>query len=219
MNISSSKAMYILIALVTALLLVVFWFVLLSPKRDAIALAQEETEQAIDQQTTVRNRIRTLEAARSRAPDIEAEMALASAIIPEGTDMPAALRALQDAADSSGVEIMSVLPDKGRLSAMAPELREIQVAVAVEGGFFQIVDFMRRVEDPRITSRAMVTDYFVMSSRSYPRLRIDMGITMFYTELSPAAAAAAAAVAQERRVMPVLPDGSSDTNASAEVAP
>lgn len=161
------------------LLVVLSWFLLLAPRRAAVAEQQALEQQAIDQQGVARARIRSLEAARSRAPDVEALLAASRAVVPDDVGMPSALRQLQDAADGAGAEILSVLPNTPQPSELDPDLSEVTVGLQVRGSYFQMVDFLRRIEDPALTARGMLTEFVVIREDEYPALAADMSLRLF----------------------------------------
>lgn len=143
-----------LAALVVAVLLgAAFWFLLYDPKRTEHAEVAEEIEQLIVRQQQLRNQISRLEEVRDNELAIRADLARLEEFIPAGTAQPAALRQLQLTADAAGVAIAGVEYSDPVLIEDAPEtgepgtvLARIPMTVRMEGGYFQAVDFFRRVE-------------------------------------------------------------------------
>lgn len=159
-----SRNALILSALGLVVLLAVFWFFGYSPKKDEIADVQQQTQDTVQQQQTTRAQIQALEQVRAQIPEVEAALAAAESVIPRSAALPATLRQLQLAADSSGVELGSVAPGRpqpadaqpGAAAVVPPDLAVIALNVEVVGGYFQIVDFLRRVEDPTLIARGIV---------------------------------------------------------------
>lgn len=170
------------------LVLVAFYFLLYRPAGDEIVAAEAAAQVARDQQAEQQQRIRALEQARTEAPDVEALLATARSVIPDEVAMPSALRQVQDAADGAGIEIMALTPSTAQPWPADPTLSQVAVSMQVKGSYFQVVDFVRRIEDPRLTARAMVGDFIVLSTETYPTLTVDLSMRMFArTPVSPGA--------------------------------
>lgn len=85
----------------------------------------------------------------------------------------AGVDALQDAASLSGVELGTVAPSTPKASTASPLLAEITTTVNVSGGYFEIQDFLVRLEnlvkgtDPsRIEPRSVLIDSVNLISAS-----------------------------------------------------
>lgn len=144
-----------LFALVAGLLLgVLAWLFLFSPQRDERAALADETESLRGQQQQVRLQIARLEEIKANELEVRAALARAEQFIPNGPGQAALIRQLQLAGDASGVEITAVqFADLAQVvdpAAPPPEpgtaLAQIPVTVTVEAGYFQVTDFLRRIE-------------------------------------------------------------------------
>jgi Tfp pilus assembly protein PilO len=148
-----------LAALGAVLLVVLFWLLLWSPRSEEIGDLQAETENLETQQQQTRTRIAAMEAVREEAPEQEALLSAAHALLPRDPGLPAFLRQVQLAADEAGLTLTSVSPERpvaDELEAGQSDLHRINVTMELEGRYFQIVDFLRRIEDPTITPRTMI---------------------------------------------------------------
>lgn len=185
-----SRAAQLLIALGAVALVVLAFLFLIKPKLDEANELRIEAEDLQSQQATVRTQIQALQDVRSRSPNLEAELAAVSAVIPEDPALPAALRQLQMAADDSGVTLVSVSPSAPANAGIedAPRLAAITVNLAIEGGYFQVVDFLRRIEDPVITARGFLIQDVTVSPEEYPTLTVSVAGTMFSLLDAPAEA-------------------------------
>ncbi len=185
-----SRAAQLLIALGAVALVVLAFLFLIKPKLDEANELRVEAEDLQSQQATVRTQIQALQDVRSRSPNLEAELAAVSAVIPEDPALPAALRQLQMAADDSGVTLVSVSPSTPTNAAIedAPRLAAITVNLAIEGGYFQVVDFLRRIEDPVITARGFLIQDVTVAPEEYPTLTVSVAGTMFSLLDAPAEA-------------------------------
>lgn len=188
----------LLTGLAAVLVLVLFWFFLFQPRNDEIAELREQTDAAIAQQAQLEQEIARLEAVRAEAPEIEAALATAEGIVPRELALPSALRQLQLAADDAGVSLDTIAP--GRPAAVAgevPDLAEITIAVTLSGSYFQIVDFLRRVEDPTILPRGIEWSSSLLSVQDHPTLSVVLTGEMYAVLPAPAPATTEEAVAPE----------------------
>jgi len=185
------KRSHLLLAgLGAVLVLVVYWLLLFQPQRDRLADVEAEIAQQFDLQAQETAAINRLRAVRDEAPEVEAQLAAAEAIVPRDAALPAALRQLQLAADESGLVLRTVTT--GRPSAVGgdapPGLTSLSVQVQLSGGYFQAVDFLRRIEDPTITPRGLTWQSAALSRDAYPALNVSLGgsIYAFIDEPAPA---------------------------------
>lgn len=172
--------------------LVLYYLFVWSPMDNEVADLETQIDETVAQQEQVTSDIRRLEDVRARAPEIEAALAAAQSIVPYDSALPGALRQLQVAADESGATLVSVQP--GRPSAVedsgVPEIGErtlttLTLSVQMSGGYYQLVDFLRRVETPAITPRGVVWSSMSVSPEEYPTLTMSLSGQM-YALLEPA---------------------------------
>ncbi|MFP5308401.1 MAG: type 4a pilus biogenesis protein PilO [Actinomycetes bacterium] len=171
----------IALGVLAALLLTVLWWVLLmSPRRDEIAAVEQQVLDLQAQQTTVQQQIVALQEVRATAPEIEADLVAVETVLPSSAALPSAIRQLAQAADDSGVTLTAVVPGRPVAAATADPasgLAEITIAVTLEGSYYQLVDFLRRVEDPTITPRAILWDNMgvtIPPDPGYPTLAVTL---------------------------------------------
>jgi Tfp pilus assembly protein PilO len=183
------KRSQLLLSILAATLVVALFSTLLyRPTLEDLAaleasIAEQQTIQAGHEAEVVR-----LRAVRETAPEVEAQLAAAEAIIPRDAALPSALRQLQLAAEESGVVLQSV--STGRPVAMegaAPGLSALGVSVVMSGGYFQIVDFLRRIEDPSITPRGLTWSAVTVSRGAYPTLEVSLAGQMYAVVATPIA--------------------------------
>jgi Tfp pilus assembly protein PilO len=149
----------VLIGLLVAILLALaFYFFLWKPASQEQARVAAETLTLQDQQRSLEAQIAQLREIERNQVEINAAKARLEEFIPNGSAQPSAIRQLQAAADAAGTDIASVtfadpaVPDPaagavpGDTGDPGTTLANIPVTMAVDGGYFQIVDFLRRVE-------------------------------------------------------------------------
>lgn len=176
-----TRAATLLAVLAAVALLVVSFLFLIKPKMDEVVELEAQAEDIRTQQQTTQSQITALEQVRATSPNIESELAAVGAIVPDSPALPATLRQLQMAADESGVTLISVAPGAPSAAGVAevPELSVISLSLSLEGGYFQIVDFLRRLEDPVITARGMMVVDLAVAPAEYPTLAVTMSAQMF----------------------------------------
>jgi Tfp pilus assembly protein PilO len=179
-----------LLAVLGAILLVVaFYFLAWAPKSDEIEELEAQIDTVLAQQTQTRSRIVALEEVRARAPEIEADLGAVEALVPTEVAYASVVRQLQLAADDSGVTLITIQP--GRPSATGDGLATISLNLSLRGSYFQVVDLLRRIEDPAITARGILFDSAALAVDEYPELSVSLSGRMFALLDAPAAPAPA----------------------------
>lgn len=176
-----------LIGLLVALVLAAgYWFLLYKPALDEQHALEAETAQLVSSQQSLRNQIARLEEIKADEVGIRAAIARVEEFVPRGVAQPQAVREFQAAADDAGVEITSVTFGEPAAIEGAPDtgdpqtaLASISVSMIVEGGYFQIVDFFRRVEHE--VDRAVLTESVNLAEgqEGFPSLATTWGGQLF----------------------------------------
>lgn len=120
---------------------------LVRPTQQATAEAKADQAAAVSESQSLRDQIKALEALEPNEAELRAKASLARQEFPATPALPGLLDALQDAASQAGVELATVAPDTPKPSAVSPQLAEITTNLTVSGGYFQIEDFLVRLED------------------------------------------------------------------------
>lgn len=173
-----NRTALVLSALGAVTVVVLFFVLVFQPARDELAEVEDQIALEQGEQERLEVEIERLRLVREDAPNVEAELASADAIVPSEPALPALVRQLQSAADESGVTLTSVAT--GRPFALeeppAEGLSAIDVNTEIAGGYFQIVDFLRRIEQPDITPRglAWVSANVTRDDASYPELSVTL---------------------------------------------
>jgi Tfp pilus assembly protein PilO len=117
--------------------------VLVFPKYRQVGAAKEELQEAQEQQLVLETELARLQQAKKNAPQLMRQLAKVRREIPPAADLPGLINLLQDAADVSQVEFFSVAPG---LPASTGQATEVPATVQVIGGFFQVDEFLFRLE-------------------------------------------------------------------------
>lgn len=142
-----------LVAVGAALLVgVAFVFLLYRPLGEEQTTLAAETVALEVQQASVSAQIAELEQIRSDEPRTRELLSRLEELIPSEVAQPRTLEELQAVADTAGVSIRSVSfadPAPAVPAVPAPDGQQLGVittTVVMEGGYFQAVDFLRRLE-------------------------------------------------------------------------
>jgi len=162
-----------------ALAVVVLFFLLVfQPAREELAEVEDQIALEQSEQERLEGEIERIRLVRENAPGVEAELAAADAVVPQDPALPALVRQLQQAADESGVTLASVTTTRPVPLEEPPVegLSAIDVNTEIAGGYFQLVDFLRRIEQPDITPRglAWVNANVTRDDANYPELSVTL---------------------------------------------
>ena len=138
----------LVVAGVAALLvLVAATLLLIRPAREATAQARADRATAASESQALRDQIKALEALKPNEAELPDKANQAKAEFPATPALPGLVDAVQDAASLAGVELASVAPTAPKASTANPQLAEITTTVNVSGGYFEIQDFLVRLEN------------------------------------------------------------------------
>jgi hypothetical protein len=129
------------------LVLVAGAMLLVRPQRDATVQARDDEHAAQREGQALRDQIRALEALQANEATLRQQARKALAEFPATPALPSLVDALQDMADKAGVELASVSPSTPKPSSLHPQLAEITTQLTVNGGYFEIQDFLTRLEE------------------------------------------------------------------------
>jgi type IV pilus assembly protein PilO len=149
-------------ALAAVAIVALWYFLVFSPKNNQISDEKDNLAEAERQGQTLEAELRQLQDLANRSPEIEAQLGKLSAAIPEQPNQADLISGLNDIADESGITWQSVTmqePQPG--TAQAPPT--IPVQIQIEGGFFQALDYVNRLEH---LERLVVIDGVTMNSGS-----------------------------------------------------
>ena len=173
----------VLYGILAALVLsVAFYFLLYKPLSEDQEAIEAETATLEQQAAQLEQQIAQLREIKSREVEINAAMARLEDYIPNGPSQPSAIRHFQRTADQSGTAIARVtfgdptVPDAASGAAPADTgdpgttLANIPVTMELEGGYFQTVDFFRRLEVDVPRAVLVQTVSMVESQGEFPTL-------------------------------------------------
>lgn len=197
------KEVYIITAVLAVVLIVAWYFLLLSPTRTKLSDldGQVQVEQAA--LATAKQEVARLESYKKTAPQSRAEIVRLGKMLPESEGIPSLIIELTRTADASGVDLNSIA--RGATQPGTPFGLQ-SVTLQVTGRFFDVEDFLYRLEGYvafrnasfRVTGRLLqvktltIAGAATTTSGSAPPLTVTVELNA-YLWAGPAAAAAGGA--------------------------
>lgn len=192
-------------ALVTVLVLVLWYMFLWSPTNTDLQDAQDRQEAAQAQADQLRTEIQRLKAARANEGTQTARLSTLKEGIPDTPNLAEFILETNDAAVRAGIEFVSVAPTPPAAAAaptaaattattapagaapVAPA--EIRIALQIQGGYYQVLDFLNRLDQ---MTRIVVTDNITVTTDPTSRLSVTLAARMFTRAIPPGFVGAAA---------------------------
>lgn len=139
------------LAVLGAVVVTGLWYVALwKPQTARLADSRERTEAAAQRNQQLRIAVARLQDAGDHAPELTSQLERLRVAVPDGPDLAQFLLDAEDAASAAGLEYLSVTPSPPN----EPEgggTPEIPVNLELNGGYFQVLDFLNRLAElPRI---------------------------------------------------------------------
>jgi Tfp pilus assembly protein PilO len=156
--------------------------VLLLPRASAVNKKEKELDHARQQQGQLEAQLQQLKQARRDARAVQKQLARLETRIPPTADLPALIRFLQNAADASAVDFVSISPSTPANSP-GQQVSTIPTQVTAAGTFFSVEEFLFKLETlPRAVK---VTQIQVGAGPDgLPQLQITMTAEVYTTDAS-----------------------------------
>lgn len=142
----------IVFVLVMIAVLAVWFLLIYSPQSNKIDEATAAADSAEEQARKLNLEVQRLQALEKQAPQLRERAARADTAIPSEPQLAQFILQVQEAANASGVDWISVAPAPPTAAPAqgAPAellgVREVAISMNVEGGYFQVQDFITRIE-------------------------------------------------------------------------
>jgi type IV pilus assembly protein PilO len=143
MRIVKGREVYIITAVVAVVLIVAWYFLLLSPTRTKLSDLTSQAEAQRVALATAKQEVARLEAYKKTAPQSRAEIVRLGKMLPESEGIPSLIIELTRTADASGIDLNSIT--RGATQPGTPFGLQT-VTLAVTGRFFDVEDFLYRLE-------------------------------------------------------------------------
>ncbi len=190
----SRRNIYILAGLLLVVVLIAYWFLLLSPLRGKIA--DVDTQIETEQSTLAQNqaRLAMLEQTKQDSQRNEARLIELAKMVPQRTEIPSLLLQIQDLATESGIDFMTIGPGDPTQAGM---YEIVPLTMQFVGTFFDVNDFIYRAEQMAAGPGRLLTVKTLSLTpsgedlaKASPRLTVAMTLYAFQ-HTSPEALAAA----------------------------
>lgn len=132
--------------LISLLLAVVWWFFFISPRNERIAQAQEDLRVAQDEQMALAAQVDQLQAIRDSEVEYLSGIGQLETLIPEQPLLDEFIEDLYALCGTTGVELLNLAPAMPVVMT-GSSLRQITVAVTIDGDFFEVLGFLFGVMD------------------------------------------------------------------------
>ena len=143
----TNRNLIILGALGIVLLIIAYYFLLLSPllqRLDEQAQARESKQAQLEQ---VQQEVNELEEVRRDSPDIERQLLELSKRIPAQPQIPTLVVQVQEIADASGVTQLSVDPEPSLAPEGGGDYRAVPVTMQFQATYDEMQDFLLRTRN------------------------------------------------------------------------
>lgn len=141
-------------ALAMVVVLVVWFMFMYKPKGSQLSDARTKTQAAVAKEAGLQSTLTRLKALDTQRPAREAEMQRLAVAVPEQPDLASFILSIREIEARAGVKWVSIAPTAPAAGpAGSPSV--IALTMNFEGGFFQVLDFLSRVERLR---RVVVID-------------------------------------------------------------
>jgi Tfp pilus assembly protein PilO len=117
----------------------------LRPQSAAIESKKQEAAGEEQRLAQLQLQLRQLQALQQSAPELRARAQSVDTAIPDDPQLAQFILQVQDAASKSAIDWLAVSPTPPSPSAQ-PNLLQINVSMSVNGGYFQVQDFLTRLE-------------------------------------------------------------------------
>jgi len=142
-------------ALVCVILVAGAWFGLIAPRRADAADLHDQQVAAAQAADVLRAKVAQLRAQYAQLPAMQAELARMRLQLTPTADLPTVVRTVSAMSTASGTELLSIIPGAPAAAtasgaspgAAAPAgLVAIPLSIVVDGDYYQVVAFLRRVQ-------------------------------------------------------------------------
>lgn len=145
MNSTGTRTKALLVVLVLVLVTVLWWVFMFSPKRDAIAAAELELDNAIMRDSTLRGRLAQLQAIKDNELSYLFAIGQMESSIPATPQADAFIEDITFLAESTGVELTTITLTPPVVDPLTGGF-EVPVSIAIDGEYFEILGFLYGIE-------------------------------------------------------------------------
>lgn len=182
--------------LVAALLTLLTWLLLVSPKNADTATTRQTAAENIDKAAIQQETVKRLEQDNVNLPRYQAELADVRRAVPTSDEFPDLLRALRQTAEKNGTEVTSLsVAGAGLIDGTAPSIYDMPLSMAVSGDTNAIQRFLNDLQQN--FDRAVLIDSVNVSGEGGTvegAVTVSLALHVFISGAAPDGADAAPAV-------------------------
>jgi len=225
------KSRAIVLGVLVTVIVVLAWNLLIfAPSGKHLASAKTDAQAAQLQESQLRIQLAALVKISHNGPQIAAQLAKLNAAVPATPDLDGFILSANQIAVQSGIDFQSVSPSIIQAGTSGPSV--IPLSIQVQGGFFQVLDYLNRLEDMGrlvVVSAINATAGAANSSGSAgaaptgpPKLSVTLTAQMYTLQAPPAAPGSAPALGPTSGTAgsstpPASGSSSGETSTSAQV--
>jgi Tfp pilus assembly protein PilO len=187
------RSRVIAVGVLLGIVVLLAWNMLIfAPKGRTLSHAKDDTKAAQQIESVLRATLARLQDISQNGPAIAAQLDKLSAAVPESPDLDGFILSANQIAVKSGIDWLSVAPGIVQAGDLGPSV--IPLTVQIKGGFFQVLDYLNRLED---MGRLVIIDGIDVAadtestdatSSGPPTLSVTLTARMFTRAAPPAAA-------------------------------
>jgi Tfp pilus assembly protein PilO len=216
------KARGVVVGVLLTVVIVLVWNIaIFSPRGKTLSDAKKKTQAAQQIEPQLQSTLARLKQISKNGPEIAAQLDKLNAAVPVAPDLDGFILSANQIAAQAGIDWLSVSPSVVQAGTSGASV--IPLSVQIKGGFFQVLDYLNRLED---MSRLVIVDTINATAGNAegatgpPTLSVTLTGRMF-TRAQPAAAAGSAPTpgpaASTGATPPASGSSSGATSTSAEV--
>jgi Tfp pilus assembly protein PilO len=136
----------IVVGVLLGVVVVLAWNLLIfAPKGRDLSAAKKDAEAAQAMEPGLRSQLAELQQINKNGPEIAAQLDRLSAAVPTAPDLDGFILSANQIAVQSGIDWLSVSPSVTQAGTTGVSV--IPLTVSIKGGFFQVLDYLNRLED------------------------------------------------------------------------
>lgn len=140
------RSRVVVLGVLVGIVVVLIWNLLIfAPKGRDLSDAKKEAQAAQAIEPALRQALARLQEISKNGPEIAAQLDRLSAAVPTSPDLDGFILSANQIAVQSGIDWLSVSPSVIQAGTTGPSV--IPLTVSIQGGFFQVLDYLNRLED------------------------------------------------------------------------
>jgi Tfp pilus assembly protein PilO len=184
----------VIFAVAAVAAVVLFFFLAFTPQSRKIKDTQAQTQVQEQKAESLQNELTRLQALQKQAPQLREKAVKLDTALPSEPQLAEFILAVQDASNTSGIDWISISQSPPAGASGAGGVQEINISMSVAGGYFQVQDFLVRLET---LSRAVKIGTISLSPGATAgganALACSLSMKMFVSTQPPVASAVPAA--------------------------